>query len=158
SLLWATMLTLALMAGLLSKQMMLVFYPLAVASLITDPPSRALLKRPLLWLSFALSLLALVPPVAWNARHHWITAQHTMHHFAAPSWSLKSLGRVFEFLGSQLGLLTPVLAVLLVAALTVAILSWNRIGARERYLVWLSAPGLLVILLMSFRQRINANW
>jgi hypothetical protein len=82
-----------------------------------------------------------------------------MHHFESGSTTLlKRIGRFFEYVGSQLGILTPVLCVLIYAVIGAALKVWKRLGDRERYLWLFSAPALLVMLLMGLRQRINPNW
>lgn len=155
---WALGLMVALIGGLLAKQMMLVFYPLAIASLALQSNERALLKRPLLWLSFAGSLSALAPMLIWNRSHGWATVEHTMHHFEGAFSVQMTLGRLVEFVLAQAAVTTPLLWALLVFALWRAGSSWGGLGQRERFLLLFSAPGLITIAAMTVRQRINANW
>jgi len=156
---WGAVLAVGLFGGILSKQMMLVFPVLAILFLALSKEYRPQFKRPALWVCLVLSLLALVPPLIWNIQNDWLTVKHTMHHFESGSPTmLKRIGRFFEYVGSQLGILTPVLCVLIYAVLAAALKCWKQLGDRERYLWLLSAPVLFVMLLMGLRQRINPNW
>jgi 4-amino-4-deoxy-L-arabinose transferase-like glycosyltransferase len=156
---WSVGWALALAGGLLSKQMMLVWYPLVCLCLGQAGEWRTLLRRPSLWLVLAGSSLALWPPLVWNYRHGWLTVQHTLHHFEGePAGVGRRLGWLLEFLGSQLGLVTPGLYLLLIAVLFVSVRRWGQLEPRERFLWLFSAPGWLVMLGMCLRQRVNANW
>jgi 4-amino-4-deoxy-L-arabinose transferase-like glycosyltransferase len=145
--------------GALSKQMMLVFYPLGVLFLLTDKDLRGLLRSPWLWLGSLAGFAFLLPPLLWNAANDWITFRHTSHHFEGDALTI---GRVLknsgEYLGTQLGILTPVtwsLTMLLAVAGVRRFSSWPR---EARFLWIFSAPALLVVALMSLRQGINPNW
>jgi hypothetical protein len=156
---WGTALTLSLAGGLLSKQMMLVFYPLAVIFLILSPPRRALLKRPWLWAAFLASLSALIPALYWNSQNRWLTFRHTLHHFdSGDTILLPDISHFLDFIGASMGLITPVLWVLIMGLLLVSIFSWKHLGERERFLWLFSGPGMLVITMMSLRQRVHPNW
>lgn len=156
---WGGLLLLALTGGLLSKQMMLVFHPLAVLFLIVSKDYRSQLRRPALWGVMLGSLVALLPPLWWNLRNEWITVHHTLHHFESGTVSPgRQAGRFLEYVGSQFGIITPVIYVLLMALVVAAIGRWRRLGDRERFLWLLGGPALLVILLLGLRQRINPNW
>lgn len=155
----AVALTLMLAGGMLSKQMMLGFPFLAVAFLGLSQAHRSLLKKPSLWIVFLASLISLAPPLWWNSRHDWITIQHTAHHFETGEHTLgRTLARFFEFVGSQLGLITPVIFLLMLALIVVSIRYWKRLGDKERFLFLFSGPALLIMVLMTLRQRINGNW
>lgn len=156
---WSLWLILCIGLGALSKQMMLVFFPFALIALAFMPEKRQLLRRPILWVSGLLPLLFLIPPVVWNARHDWITFQHTAHHIEAVPFSIMtSLSQTGEFLGTQLGLATPVTFGLLVVVFVLLFKHWNTLRSATRYLLLFSAPPLLLFLLMSFKLEINPNW
>lgn len=155
----AAALCLTLACGVLSKQMMLLFHPLALLHLAFSKSQRGVLRRPALWIALAVSLAALLPTVWWNHNNGWITYKHTLHHFEGGGVSpLQQLGRWFEFVGSQLGMVTPILWVLILSLAAGMALQWRRLADRERFLWIFGAPGLLVVLLMGFRQRLNPNW
>lgn len=156
---WGALLMLALVGGILSKQMMLAFAPLAIVFLVLSREYRAQLRTPGLWLCLVGSLAALLPPLWWNVQNDWLTVKHTMHHFESGGvgW-LKQIGRMLEFIGSQLGIITPVFYVLVIALCIAVPFAWRRLGDRERYLWIFGGPVLLVMFLMGLRQRINPNW
>lgn len=156
---WGALLLLALIGGLLSKQMMLVFHPVAILFLALSKDYRAQLRRPALWLVLMGSLVAWLPPLWWNVQNDWLTVHHTMHHFESGGVSPgRQIGRFFEFIGSQLGVITPVIYALLIALVVAVLGRWRRLGDRERFLWVFGGPALLVILLLGLRQRINPNW
>ncbi|MFA5257453.1 MAG: glycosyltransferase family 39 protein [Opitutales bacterium] len=156
--LFALALCVTLGLGHLSKQIMWAFPVLAVIYLYFDgEDSRAKLRTPLLWAVFGVSYLFLVPTLVWNAHHGWITFLHTGHHFQGDGFLSfpKNLG---EFAGMQLGLLSPVLAILVFGLSISGIWSWKRIASRERFLVVFSGLPLALVLLMTLRQSMNGNW
>ena len=145
--------------GVLSKQMMLILPALALLFVFTSPApaDRDWRRRLAVYLWLAVPLLALVPLLWWNVHHDWITVQHTAHHFEADPWQLgKGLNFFLEFIGSQLGVVGPVAAVILVAAAC----GWREVRAdRRQWFCWvMTVPALALILAMSLRQRINPNW
>ena len=155
----ALILALFLTGGLLSKQMALCFYPLTFLMLLVCPAYRPVLKSPWFWTALILPLLALLPTLVWNAQHDWVTFSHTSHHFETGSPTLTvRLVRFFEFLGSGLGLLTPLIGVLMGIVLLAALFRWRSLESRERFLWVFNGLGLLVLTLLTFRQRINPNW
>ncbi len=150
--------------GILAKQMMMLFPLLALIYLAVTPDKRALLKRGSLWVAFLLAFLFLAPTVWWNARHDWITVQHTQHHFE--SAEAESLGvylaktplRVLEFSGIQMALLSPLTWILLICLYVVALWQFRRLSSRGRYLAVFGAVPIVVIYLMSLRQVMQPNW
>jgi hypothetical protein len=151
-------LILALGLGHLSKQIMWLFPPLCILYLIFDGKNgREKLKLPGLWLTFVLSYFFLIPTLLWNARHGWITFVHTGHHFQGDGL-LSFPKNIGEFAGMQLGLLSPILAILVFGVAFAAVFSWRKLASRERFLTMLGAVPLAVMMLMTLRQRLNGNW
>ncbi len=157
--LWWVLTTVFLGLGLLSKQMMLAFYPMAIAYLANQPETRPLLRHRSLISAALLSLSFLLPTLWWNATHEWITLAHTQHHFEGKSISLLGiLSRAGEFLGSQIGLLSPVTAFAIALLGLQSMRSFRLLEAKARFLVIFSVPGLILVCLLLLRQGINANW
>jgi 4-amino-4-deoxy-L-arabinose transferase-like glycosyltransferase len=154
--LWGTLLAIALAGGILSKQMMLAFIPMALLFLALSRTYRHQLRNPALWLAIIGSLCALVPTLAWNSRHGWVTLRHTASHFSFEDTGLiGAFSNLSAFVGGQLGILTPVLGFLV---FFVVFGSFKGCGERERFLVCFSAPGLAAMLLLAAKQRVQANW
>jgi 4-amino-4-deoxy-L-arabinose transferase-like glycosyltransferase len=146
-------------AGMLCKQMMMVFPVLGLLFLGCAPRCRFLLRRPALWGWFALSFLPLLPTFCWNLRHQWLTWHATMHHFSPGNAGFAACGvRLERLAGSQLALATPLLYVILILALVAVLFRGRRAREHERFLLMFSAPGLAAMALATTRQSINANW
>jgi len=145
--------------GVLSKQMMLVFPLLVGLFCLLEPSKRHWLKHPGSWLLAFSILLFLLPPLWWNYQNDWITFKHTSSHFNADPVTLaKRIGRFFEFIGSQLGLLSPVTYGLILSVLYLALRRWSSLLAKERYLLVLSVPGIVVFFVLALIQRALPNW
>jgi len=155
----AVALTLCLGLGLLAKQTMLAFYPLAFLFLITDRGIRPLLLSARIWLLAVAPLLCLLPVLRWNWEHGWVTLAHTAHHFQPtafnPAQWARNLGELF---GAQILLAGPVTWGLL--ALTVPLSLWRFPGLDRpgRYLALMGALPLVLGATLAFRQEVQANW
>lgn len=156
---WSIPLILLLGIGSLAKQMMFMFFPIALIFVALSAEHRPLLKRPILWLSGLCPLLFSIPGLWWNSQHDWITFQHTSHHLhGEPFNPLKAVSLFGEFLGGQMGLMGPVTFVLMVVLLFRSIRGWKTLAPTLRYLLLFSAPQLLCFALFSFHRRVNPNW
>lgn len=155
----AGLLALALAGGMISKQMMLIYFPVLVLAMATDSSWRPLLKKKSLWLAGIGGHIGLLPPLIWNARNNWITWQHTLHHFeSAPPTLEKRISRFFEFFGAEIGLVTPVLFILILGSGIAILRGWRRAGPELRLLWWMSFPAIIIMFFMTWRQRVNPNW
>jgi hypothetical protein len=156
--LYAAALCVVLGLGHLSKQMMWFFPVLGALYLVFDgAESRRRLLSPTLLISFAASYLFLIPTLVWNARHGWITFLHTEHHFNGNGIARfpKNIG---EFLGTQLGALSPLLMILVFVLAVGGLFFWKKLASRERFLITFCGLPLFGMLLMTLRQGINGNW
>ncbi|NIA08392.1 MAG: phospholipid carrier-dependent glycosyltransferase [Nitrospiraceae bacterium] len=148
--------------GFLSKQTMIVFWPLAMVFLIVSPRDRYLFLRPWPYISAGLSLLIVVPVIWWNYGHDWITLYHTMHHFQPNSGEYGlSLSTLFRFVSLQLLVISPVSWVLMLLAgggCLMALRPSHHIPRSIGFLTVFSILPLAGILVLSLRQRVNANW
>jgi 4-amino-4-deoxy-L-arabinose transferase-like glycosyltransferase len=155
---YALALLVVLGVGHLAKQIMWTFPLLGIVYLaFGKADERRALRSPLLWGAFLLSYLSLLPTVLWNSKHGWITFKHTGHHFQGDGF-LKFPQNIGEFLGTQLGALSPITAVILFTLVIVGAKRFLKLEARERFLVTFSGVPLAVMLLMTLRQGLNANW
>ena len=118
---------------------------------------------------FGIQLLVLVPFLLWNYNHGWITFVHTAHHFEqAEKTHLFRLDTFLELIGSQAGLITPIIFVTLFCASLWAVRQIIKSGRnsdqwQERVsplvLLVLSGPlPLLAVFVLGLKQRVNANW
>lgn len=156
---WVVAATVATGLGLLSKQTMLGLPVLVTVFLLTDSSRRNLLwsKAYLGWVIG--SLLFLVPVVLWNARHDWVTVEHTREHFGAAAVSLARRGTWFaEYLGGQMGVLSPILGVMMLGVAIGGTLCWSRLRASERFLLILGPLPWLPVAGLALMQRVQPNW
>ncbi|MCB1049926.1 MAG: hypothetical protein KDC71_04950, partial [Acidobacteria bacterium] len=146
-------LAIALILGALGKQMMLVF-PLLML-LYAAWNQHDLLRNYRFWLAWMTPFLGLLPTLLWNLNNSWITLLHTEHHFQARGGGMLS---VAELLAGQLGSLGPVLGGLVLVYLARSFTRSRHLDRAQRFLFCFCGPALLVFLVLSLRQRINANW
>ncbi len=106
--------------GFLAKYAILLWFVGLVVYLLVDPLSRKRLFSPGPWLAFWISLLFTTPVIVWNARHGWASLKHVAHQTGASGGAF-SRGNFFEFIGSQIGVVGPILAVIIVCAVIYAI-------------------------------------
>ncbi len=156
---WLPLAILCTGLGLLSKQTMLALIPLTGAWLAT----RKQAGHPFPGWKFATwaggSLLFCLPAFVWNFRNDWLTVHHTREHF---QWraldGLKQLSLYLEFSASQAGIVSPLTYVLATVLCLIALLKWQSLPDRERFLLSLGVVPLLAITVLSFIQRVQPNW
>lgn len=113
-------------------------------------------------LGMAVSLLALLPSVYWNATHEWATFRHVMATLAGghakPKEGAVLSGNVLEFLGSQAVLVSPIVFVLLVMA-------WKQLFKPKfpilngvKFCGWVSFVCVAIGTLMSIFMKMQGNW
>jgi undecaprenyl-diphosphatase len=151
----------ALGAGLLSKYSMAFLAPCVFLYLATSPARRRWLGRKEPYLMLLVAIVVFTPVIAWNLQHAGVSLRHVMGQAEVGKGlgvplSLRTFG---EFVGSQALVLTPLLFV----ALLVALVRAGRRGFsagddRALFLFWASAPVLLIFVVLSLRQKAQANW
>lgn len=152
----------ALGLGHLCKQMMMVFPLLAVIFLSIHTDTRPFLRRASLWVTLLGSYLSLIPPLLWNARHDWITFQHTSHHFEVKSEGgnplLERLGDFLSFIGTQFGALSPGTAFVLFSLCLTGLPLLRKAPRPVRFLLTFGALPLAIMMLLALRQGLQPNW
>jgi len=125
------------------------------AAMLLRPSLRARLAEPGPYVAAAIALLVLSPVLAWNAQHHWISFTFQLHHgLGAPRGS--PLRREGDLVGGQLGLVSPVLAILGVWATARALRRGSTDGAFVIAVVAAVAAALFVT--SALRKPVEANW
>lgn len=156
---WAIATGVMIAFGVLSKQTMLGFLPLSVMFLFIAKEDRIKLVSPNYFLLVGVALSSLVPILLWNAQHDWITFQHTASHFDGETVGIGNrISRSAEFIGSQIGALTPIVGLLLMTVFVSAIRYRNSLTRKELYLLCFSAVPLLGVIGLSLKQRLEPNW
>ncbi len=139
--------------GLLTKYTMAFFYLCAFFLLLVSKEHRRLLFSKGPYIAFLVSLIVFSPVILWNVNHDWVTFRHTAGHANIAEGIHLSLKSSFEFFGSQLGIITPLLFILMAVSL------WRRRREREgAFLFWFSVPIVVFFLLKSLQGKVEANW
>ncbi|TFG35151.1 MAG: phosphatase PAP2 family protein, partial [Nitrospirales bacterium] len=98
--------------GLLTKYTMAFFYLCAFLLLLFSKEKRKLLLTKGPAVAFITSLIVFSPVILWNAGNDWVTFRHTAGQIHVADGFAISPGSFLEFLGSQFGVITPLLFVL----------------------------------------------
>jgi len=139
--------------GLLTKFTMAFFLFSAFLYLLFQKDARRLLKTPGPYLAFLISMLVFSPVIFWNASRGWVTLKHTAGQAHVGEGLVLSVRSFGEFLGSQLGVVTPLLFAMIVFA--VLKLRKTKEGA---LLFWFSLPTIVFFLAKSIQGKVQANW
>jgi 4-amino-4-deoxy-L-arabinose transferase-like glycosyltransferase len=131
--------------------------PALLAWLIAVPEARPLLRRWQPYAGAALAIALFAPVFAWNAAHHW--ASFARQGGRGQDFHLARAGQYLaELLGAQLGLATPLLAIVF----CVGVVRCARNGAWRRpasgLLLAVTALPALVFLQHALGGRVQANW
>jgi 4-amino-4-deoxy-L-arabinose transferase-like glycosyltransferase len=145
--------------GLLSKYTGVFLFPLAGLALLSHPELRPKLKSAGPWLALLLGVLSGIPILVWNAQNEWASARHVLY-IGGANPSRHSLASFPEFLGSQLGVVTPILFILILQVWWEA---WKRrrqgkLPPQEWILWCCSFPLFLFFLSLSIRTKVAGNW
>lgn len=156
---WWVLSSLATGLGILSKPTMLAFLPLLPLFLWLSPLDRRLFHKIRPYAFMACSLLALIPILWWNNQNDWVTFHHGGQHFSTgqKGFSLSAI-TFFKFLGSQLGLISPITWSLIAGVSVLCILRQDRKDRSIVYTAVFCAIPLAGILLLSLRQGVHGNW
>lgn len=139
--------------GMLAKHLIALFYVSGLLFMLADSDARRLLRRAGPYLSLVIGLLIYSPVIFWNASHAWVTFRHTAGQAHLHDGFRISLKDFAEFIGSQVGLVTPVLFFMVIIALVRL-----RKAGNGSFLFWFSAPTLLFFGLKSIQGKVQGNW
>ncbi|WP_431280665.1 glycosyltransferase family 39 protein [Humitalea sp. 24SJ18S-53] len=120
--------------------------------------ARHWLLRWQLWAGGALAVLIFAPVIAWNAAHGWASFAKQGGR-AGTATGGAGLRFVWEFLGGQAGLATPLVFVLCVVGGAVAL--WAALRRRDAGAALLAAlivPGAALFLWQATGSRVQGNW
>jgi 4-amino-4-deoxy-L-arabinose transferase-like glycosyltransferase len=159
--LWWSGAGLTLGAGLLSKYAMGFLVVSLFLFLTTSPRYRHWLRRHEPYLMLGMGLVVFSPVIVWNLQHGAVSLKHVMGQAEVTQGlqghiSLETLG---EFLGSQALGLSPLLFVWMLVAMVVSLrVGWQQHDERWLFVFWGWAPTFTIMLLLSLRQKVQANW
>jgi 4-amino-4-deoxy-L-arabinose transferase-like glycosyltransferase len=134
------------------------FLAVAVALwVIATPKMRHWLTRPWPWLALLTSAACFLPVLLWNAEHDW--ASFTKQGGRLWRWDALRPHLILEYLGGQIGIITPGLFVLLLVAVWfVAQRALRQRAPLDTLLaLWFLVPAIF-FLVVSPMIRVQANW
>ncbi len=107
-----------------------------------------------------ISLLAFIPSIIWNSTHQWATFRHVWStNIVGQKTSLIPFsGNLFDFLGAQVGLFSPIFAVLLVLAYITIWKQKAKVPLPIAFCGYISATIFLVYLFLSLFKKMQGNW
>lgn len=143
--------------GMLAKYSMAFFFISGLIYLILDKERRALLKSPMPYLTLLFSLIVFSPVVIWNVKNSFVTFKHTAGHIGVYEGFGLRPKYFFEFIGSQLGVITPLFFMAIIMAVSNSFLK-NNLSTRERFLLSFSLPEIAFFLFKSLQAKVQANW
>ncbi len=155
--LWWYLLGLSVGHGLLTKYTMVFFYLCAFLFLVSSKEHRHWLIRKEPYFALVLSLVVFSPVIIWNAGHDWVTLKHTAGHANVAEGLRISVKDFLEFIGSQIGVLSPLLFFAVIYGAVKAFVS-RQSSVVNRYLFWFWMPVLAFFLLKSIQGKVQANW
>jgi 4-amino-4-deoxy-L-arabinose transferase-like glycosyltransferase len=140
-----------------SKYTAVLLAPVLLLWLLWVPGLRPWLRRPLPWAAALLAGLCFAPVLAWNAVHGWVSLAKQGGRVGAwePARAPQFLA---ELVGGQLGLATPLLAVLFAAGI---VLAARRAWAQEPAGSLLALAALVPVAVFvqhALGARVQANW
>ncbi|MCX8030715.1 MAG: glycosyltransferase family 39 protein [Thermodesulfovibrionales bacterium] len=139
--------------GLLTKFTMLFFFICGFLFLLSTD-KKWLLKSYKPYLSFFIGIACLSPVIIWNLQHDWVTLKHTFGHLKLQTGLNFSLKSFFEFIGSQLGIITPIIFF----SGLISLFKNKDEKLKYSFLLFFFLPIFLFFLLKSFHGKVQANW
>jgi 4-amino-4-deoxy-L-arabinose transferase-like glycosyltransferase len=148
--------------GILAKYTMLLFIFVILFYLLLSKQNRRWFKHFEPYLAIFIGLCFLIPPMIWNANHHWVTFHHTasLGNIGVKTDWIKNLVNLPMMIIVQALIISPILFICLI----IGIISHCRSAFGEKksqeslILVSSFAPVLLFYMLVSFKRSINPNW
>ena len=133
-----------------------VLIPAGLAIACAARPSlRAQYRRPGPYVAGLVATLVFLPVIYWNAAHDWVSFRFQLHH-GLGSGSGSALSRELALVGGQAGLVSPVLFVLVVAAVVAAT---ARPSVPRRFaLATLAAFVWAFFAVSALRHPVEPNW
>lgn len=141
----------------LSKYSAALMAPGILLWIAAIPALRPWLRRPPMYLAALIAFALFAPVVQWNANHDWASfVKQATRGGDANVW--RAFTYIGELLAGQVGLATPIIAVLCGAGMVLAV----RRGTREQpgwvLLAGLSAFPAIIFIQHALGERVQANW
>ncbi|MBI4746623.1 MAG: glycosyltransferase family 39 protein [Deltaproteobacteria bacterium] len=155
---WWYLKDIALGFGMLSKYIMVLFVPAFLIFLLLSKNHRYWLRRKEPYIGSVIALLIFSPVIIWNAQNDWASFRFQLSHGLQVK-SKAGLPSLFEYIGSQAGILSPFLFIACVWGMAKSLIVWIR-EKDWRYL-FLTCTSSFVVLFFgysSLRAKVEGNW
>lgn len=140
-----------------SKYTAVLLAPALLLWVIAVPNLRAQLRRPYPWAAAAIAAALFAPVLAWNAEHQW--ASFAKQGGRAGDWQpARAAQFIGELVAGQIGLATPLVALLAAAAIALALRRAIHRDPAWFLLAALIALPAAVFLQHALGDRVQANW
>jgi hypothetical protein len=154
---WWYALGTSLGCGLLSHHTFFILTFQLFLYLLLSDKGRPWLRRKEPYLAGFMALAIFSPAFVWNLHHNMVTFRHAPGQLGRDHSVVRTF--LVQFLGGQLGVITPLIFLAVLAALAAAAYR----GLKKKNDAWLflfatSAPLLLYVSCISFGGRVEANW
>jgi 4-amino-4-deoxy-L-arabinose transferase-like glycosyltransferase len=155
---WALVLGAFVGLGVLAKYAMLYFFLCTAVAAWRIEPVRQALAKGRGWLASVVALIVMSPNIVWNAQNGFVTAAHTAENAHFDAQQLFNIDELFEFNFGQAFVIGPLIFCIFVWVLWRA---WRRSGGlstEEKFLITYILPPFIIINVIAFISRANANW
>lgn len=153
---WWALVGVTMGLALQSKYTALLLGAGIAASMIVVPGMRRWWLHPAPHAAGFLAVAIFAPVIVWNYEHDWVSFAKQFGRARAQEFTLRYVG---EFLGSQIGLLTPLIFILAAAGAWFAVVKRSdRASEPTLLLLSLIGPMLLYFLFHSLHARVQGNW
>lgn len=142
--------------ALLCKYNAVLWLVTLLVLLVSDRRYRRWLLRPEPYLGLLVALLIFAPVLVWNSHHDWMSFR--FHLQGRHGGALDLPTNLGQFVGSQLGLLSPLVAVALVLGLRDSLRRARAGAAADRFLLAAALPPLLLFGLTSPLTAFKPHW
>jgi 4-amino-4-deoxy-L-arabinose transferase-like glycosyltransferase len=145
--------------GMLSKYTMVLFLPCVFIFGLTTPLGRKRLASVRPYVGCLLGVIMFLPVVFWNAANHWNSFRHVAYLSGANEGFTLHWKYFGEYIGSQVGLITPMVFGLIFAG-WVWVIRHRRTNDKwiYSYLFYTSFPFIALFALLSLHTRVYGNW
>jgi len=139
--------------GLLTKYTM-SFFILCCFLFLLFSDKRFLLKTLKPYLAVFIAFLIFSPVIIWNIQNDWVTLRHTAGHAGITEGFRISLKNFGAFLGSQIGVITPIIFFMAFYSLFKS----DKPNLQHRFLFFFCIPVIAFFILKSLQGKVQANW
>lgn len=127
-----------------------------VSAMVFVPSMRRWWRHPAPFAAGVLAFMIFAPVIVWNYQNDWASLAKQLGRTRSFDFSLRYLG---EFVGGQIGLLTPLVFILAAVGITMSLRTGHEKSSEPGVLlVSLIGPTLVYFLFHSLHARVQGNW